>query len=190
MRRREKKILRGDASKTCSNSLKFTLASLVHELCIRTFLLTTLSTSVNRFIAKKRDSFRLYSHFHLRERLFARRRRLVGPWVGPPPPFLLNGFQFCCIEKARFLSSADSSNSSQPPSPRRLPSANLLFRLLLRVVSLNFVASYTRDDIGTRSQNGFFLVSRTYIVFVGTFFNSCGLILRREKRRVICASTQ
>lgn len=70
-----------------------------------------------------------------------------------PPPFLrsacLNDFQFCCIETtvSFFYRLFVSSNSSHPLpliiSPfgkSSLPPSSL------RVVSLNFVISYTRDD--------------------------------------------
>lgn len=172
------------ASKTCFNLLKFTLASLVHELCICTFLLSTLSTSVNRFVAKKRDSFRLYSHFHLRERLFARRWRLVGLFC----VLHLTVSSFGLSERLSVLLHRDHGFFLLPslrippiPYPSSFhPSANLLFRLLLCVVSLNFVTSYTRSDTAHDRK---LLPGLSYIFFVGSFLNSCGLALRVAQGR-------
>lgn len=103
-----------------------------------------------------------------------------------PPPFLpsvcLNGFQFCCIESTvSFFYRLFEFLPSPTPSWSH-PSANLLFRLLLRVVSLNFVTSYTRDDMAhdRKMASSWSLV---YIIFVGFFLNSCGLVLRAARGR-------
>lgn len=167
--------------------MKFTLASLVHELCICTFLLTTLSTSVNRFIAKKRDSFRLYSHFHLRERLFARWRRLVGLLCvlsTSVSSFGLSKRLSILLHRKHGFFLLPSLRIPPIPHPLMVP---LFGKSPLPPSSPGCLAQlcYFLHSrwYSTRSQNGFFLISR-YIIFVGFFFlNSCGLVLRAARGR-------